>query len=246
MAKIKVLIVEDEPLYAGQLEMLVIELGYLPLAKVSTGDMALDMVKATSPDLILMDINIDGDKDGIQTAAMIHKTEKIPVIFITSMQDDTTFERAKSTAPYAFIAKPFSAKKLQRTIELAIGRMRPQTQDNETTTWTDDLLVKDSFYIKVKNKLEKVTLSDILWVEVVNRDCIMHTTEKPITIRIPLTELLAKLPEAIFMQVHRSFIVNIEQIDSVDLTNNRILIKEGFIPISKAHKENILKKLEIL
>ncbi len=246
MAKIKVLIVEDEPLYAGQLEMLVLELGYLPLAKVSSGDMAIDMVQAAQPDLILMDININGDKDGIETAAIIHQDCTIPVIFITSMQDDATFERAKSTAPYGFIAKPFSAKKLQRTIELAIGRLRPSEQDSNEAGWTDDLLIKDSFYIKVKNKLEKVVLTDICWIEVVNRDCIMNTFEKPITVRISLTELQSKLPEALFMQVHRSFIVNIKHIDSVDLTNNRIIINDSQIPVSKAHKEEILKKLEIL
>jgi len=244
MAKIKVLIVEDEPLYAGQLEMLVLELGYLPLAKVSSGDMAIDMVQAAQPDLILMDINIDGDKDGIETAAIIHQTNKIPVIFITSMQDDATFERAKSASPYAFITKPFSAKKLQRTIELAMARMQPQ-QEN-TTGWSEDLLVKDSFYIKVKNTLEKVTLTDIQWIEVVNRDCIVHTIEKPLTVRISLTELIAKLPETLFLQVHRSFIVNIKHIGSVDLTNNRITIKDNQIPISKAHKDGILEKLQIL
>ncbi len=245
MAKIKVLIVEDEPLYAGQLEMLVLELGYLPLAKVSSGDMAIDMVQATQPDLLLMDINIDGDKDGIETAAIIHKTHNIPVIFITSMQDDATFERAKSAAPYAFITKPFSAKKLQRTIELAIARMQPQ-QEKDNSAWADDILVNDSFYIKVKNTLEKVTLTDIQWIEVVNRDCIMHTIEKPLTVRISLTELIAKLPEEFFLQVHRSFIVNINHIASVDLTNNRITIKGNQIPISKAHKDDILEKLQIL
>lgn len=244
MAKIKVLIVEDEPLYAGQLEMLVLELGYLPLAKVSSGDMAIDMAQAAQPDLILMDINIDGNKDGIETAAIIHKTNTIPVIFITSMQDDATFERAKSAAPYAFITKPFSAKKLQRTIELAIARMQPQKENS--TGWADDVLVKDSFYIKVKNTLEKIVLKDIQWIEVVNRDCIVHTIEKPLTVRISLTELIAKLPETLFLQVHRSFIVNIKQIDSVDLTNNRITIKGNHIPISKAHKEGILEKLQIL
>jgi len=245
MAKIKVLIVEDEPLYAGQLEMLVLELGYLPLAKVSNGDLAIDMVQAAQPDLILMDINIEGDKDGIETAALIHQTHTIPIIFITSMQDDATFERAKTASPHAFISKPFSAKKLQRTIELTIGNILSQEQTDKPG-WQSDLLIKDSFYIKVKNKLEKITLSDVLWIEVVNRDCIIHTIEKPLTVRISLSDMMLKLPNTIFVQSHRSFIVNVKHIDSVDLTNNRIVIKSGQIPISKAHKDDILKKIEIL
>lgn len=245
MAKIKILIVEDEPLYAGQLEMIVTELGYLPLGKVSNSQGAIDMTLATQPDLILMDVNIEGDLDGIETAKAITEKQSIPIIFITSMQDDDTFQRAKSTSPYAFITKPFSPKKLQRTIELAIGRMH-QKSEEKPLEWNKDVIGKDSFYIKTKNTLEKVIMTDILWIEVLNRNCTIHTEEKPITVRISLSDLTSKIAPDFFMQVHRSYIVNIDRIESVDLTNNKIIIKDNLIPISKSYKDDILAKLDIL
>ncbi|MFT6017512.1 MAG: DNA-binding LytR/AlgR family response regulator [Patescibacteria group bacterium] len=247
MSKIKILIVEDEPLYAGQLEMIITELGHIPIGKADNASLALELVREKEPELILMDVNLNGGIDGIETATMIATNNYIPVIFITSMQDDATFERAKSTLPHAFITKPFSAKRLQRNIELIINRI-PEETPNNTNIPKDEvqLTAPDTFFIKSKNTLEKITLPDVLWIEVTNRDCNIHTLSKTIIVRMPFAELMNKLSYKTLIQVHRSYIINTAHISSLNLSENTIIIKEKEIPVSKTFKEQVLQHLRII
>jgi len=250
MSKIKILIVEDEPLYAGQLEMIITELGHIPIAKADNALLALELVREQEPDLILMDVNLNGKMDGIETAGMVAANNyKTPIIFITSMQDDATFERAKSTLPHAFITKPFSAKRLQRNIELIINRMPEESSNNNNTENQKDeiqLTAPDTFFIKSKNTLEKITLPNVLWIEVTNRDCNIYTLSKTIVVRMPLAELMGKLTYETLIQVHRSYIINTDHITSVNLSENTITIQEKQVPVSKTFKDQVLKKLRII
>ncbi len=249
MTKIKILIVEDEPLYAGQLEMIITELGHIPIAKADNASLALKLVSEKKPDLVLMDVNLNGEMDGIETATLIADNNYIPIIFITSMQDDATFERAKSTLPHAFITKPFSAKRLQRNIELIINRIPEKNSNNKNTPAPTDeiqLTAPDTFFIKSKNTLEKITLPNILWIEVTNRDCNIHTLSKTVIVRMPLAELMSKLSYETLIQVHRSYIINTAHITSVNLSGNTIIIQEKEIPVSKTFKDQVLQHLRII
>ncbi|HHS95383.1 MAG TPA: LytTR family transcriptional regulator, partial [Phaeodactylibacter sp.] len=156
---------------------------------------------------------------------------------------------AKATFPHDFITKPFSSKKLQRTIELIFNRMQQDAlspTSNTSSAPPKSFDNKDEVFIKAKNKLEKIVLSDILWIEVTNRDCNIHTSTKTIVVRITLTELMDKLKYEDLMQVHRSFIINTEKISSVNLSSNSITIQDTEIPISKTFKDNILQRLHII
>lgn len=119
----KILIVEDEALYADQIEILCEQLGYTVTGVCADAFTALDNFHHHSPDLLLSDINLLGEVDGIQLAEKINAQNQLPTIFITSLQDDDTFARAQSVLPVAFIVKPFDQLQLQRSIELAVGRL---------------------------------------------------------------------------------------------------------------------------
>ena len=246
MPKIKILVVEDEEIYAQQIEILIEELNYQCIGIVDNSKDAIEMSFATKPDIILMDINLNESRDGIQIAEKINERQLIPTIFITSLNDEETFNRAKSTRPVAYITKPFSSKKLQRTIELVVSRLDHLSATETNIPWSKDLIVKDSFFIKVKNTLEKIIVSEILWIEVMNRDCTIVTKEKELSLRMPLKELIAKLPAQNFVRTHRSFIANIHHIQSIDLTSNKILIDGKKILLSKTHKDNLIHRLELL
>ena len=120
----KILIVEDEALYADQLEMLCEQLGYEVVGICDNAFSALDTFHRTQPDLSLLDINLDGEVDGIQLAGQISAKEPVPFIFISSLEDDATFQRAQATMPAAYMLKPFNNLQLQRSIELAVGRLQ--------------------------------------------------------------------------------------------------------------------------
>lgn len=119
---IKILIVEDEMLIGAKISMLLTNLGYEVTGILPRGEEAIAHVKENPPDIILLDINLKGKMDGIETAASLQQ-KNIPVIYLTANSDEATFNRAKQTRPAAFIKKPFKQLDLQRAIELTISRL---------------------------------------------------------------------------------------------------------------------------
>ncbi|MDP2216578.1 MAG: response regulator [Methanolobus sp.] len=120
MTKIKVLVVEDENIVALEIKSRLKKLGYLVPSVASTGEEAISKAEAFSPDLILMDIMLKGDIDGIEAARQIRERMDIPVIYLTAYADDETLQRAKLTTPYGYILKPFEEDDLRTNIEIAL------------------------------------------------------------------------------------------------------------------------------
>ena len=120
MRKRSIMVVEDELIVAEDLIHLLKSLGYAVGARAATGQEAIRLCETTRPDLILMDIFLSGDMDGIQTAAIIRKRFDTPVVYITASSDETTLARAKVTEPFGYILKPFEERGLYSTIEMAL------------------------------------------------------------------------------------------------------------------------------
>lgn len=120
--KSRILIAEDETSGAQYLQQTLVRLGYEITDAVQTGEEVLDRVKETQPDLILMDISLSGQMDGITTAKQIHAKHDIPVIFLTGHTDDTFFQRAKIAGPYGYLIKPYDISQLNHAIEIALGK----------------------------------------------------------------------------------------------------------------------------
>ena len=117
-----ILIVEDESIVAFNLQQRLSHMGYhVPDVAVS-GTETLSLLSHSSPDLILMDIHIEGTMDGIDVAARIHETRSVPVIYLTAYSEDSTLERARQTRPYGYLIKPFSERELHATIQMALER----------------------------------------------------------------------------------------------------------------------------
>ncbi|HEX3001240.1 MAG TPA: response regulator [Methanoregula sp.] len=122
MDKISVLVVEDDNVMARIAEMRLASLGYHMCARATSAKEAIEAVVCCRPDIVLMDINILGDVDGIDTAVMIKKGFKIPVIYATSHTDEATLERAKASNADGFIAKPYKDDNIRVAIELALKK----------------------------------------------------------------------------------------------------------------------------
>ena len=120
MAKAKILVVEDDAIVAKDIQYQLKSWGFSVPAIVSSGEKAIQMAKENTPDLVLMDIVLKGEMDGIEAAEIIRSRFEIPVIFLTAHADEKRLERAKLTNPYGYILKPFQDKDLEVTIELAL------------------------------------------------------------------------------------------------------------------------------
>lgn len=116
----KILVVEDESIVSLEIQSRIGDLGYLVSDAVFSGEQALLSVENNTPDLILMDINLRGEIDGIETANLISQKFSIPIIYMTAYADNETLQRAKATSPYAYIIKPIEVRELHTSIEIAL------------------------------------------------------------------------------------------------------------------------------
>lgn len=119
-APARVLVVEDEPIVARDLQMQLEELGYRAVGHATRGEEAVRMAGELQPDVVLMDVQIAGAMDGIAAAELVRSRFAIPIVFLTAFADDSTLERAKLTEPFGYILKPFSERDLRIVLEMAL------------------------------------------------------------------------------------------------------------------------------
>ena len=244
-SNMKVLIVEDEPNYADTLEMFVDGLGYEIAGVASNGKTALDLFEEQHPDLVLMDIHLEGELSGIDLARIFQGKKQMPIIYITSYDDPETFVKAKQTGPYAYLIKPFEPETLQRSIELAL--QHAYAEGEQVFENSDQVvLAASSFFVKDRNRLIKIGIEEILWIEVDDKYCMLHTADRKFTVRQSLKELAQKLDPAVFVQTHRSYIVNATEIEDIDLSLFIVRINGAEIPLGRAHKDDLMKRLQML
>lgn len=243
--RMKILIVEDEPNYADTLEMFVDELGYDLAGIAAQGKKAMELFDEHNPDLVLMDIHLEGELTGIDLARIFQGQRSTPIIFITSFDDKETFNKAKQTAPYAYLPKPFEPDALQRSIELALQQAFAEGEQVFESS-EEVVLAATCFFVKDRSKLIKIKLDEILWVEVEDKYCMLHTKERKFTLRQSLKDLAEKLDPSVFVQTHRSYIVNAAEIEDIDLGLFIVRINGAEVPLGRAHKDELINRLQTL
>jgi len=123
----KILIVEDEAVIAAVLKSNLLQLGFLVAGCAATGQDAIDIAQTMHPDLVLMDIRLEGEMDGIEAARRIVAAQDIPIVYLTAFADDETLTRAKESNPFGFLAKPFKDDDLKATVEIALLKHRTES-----------------------------------------------------------------------------------------------------------------------
>lgn len=244
MKMIRVLLVEDEPIIAADLADRLSDMGYEITQQCSSGEEALAFFRQHEVDLVVMDIKLEGQMDGVDTARMMLEHRDLPIIYLTSNSDDNTFSRAKNTLPAAFLIKPFRGKDLRNAIELAISRANSASTKAEATPEERGAhLFKDRLFLKVKDRMIRLFLTDILWIEADDYYCKLITKDKEYLITQPLKQMeeaLSAMPA--FMRVHRSFIVNLAHIEEIgDLF---VSVHKKQIPLNKSSKEELVLRLQ--
>ncbi|WP_047245023.1 response regulator [Maribacter thermophilus] len=239
---IKILIVEDDMIIAANLSIQLTSLGYEVTGIIPRGEEAVLHVREQSPHILLMDINLKGDLNGIGTVKAIQKERDIPVIYLTANSDDATFEKAKETHPKAFITKPFNKLSLQRTIALVAGQLKETTQTDQSGQQIE--VLDDRIFVRHNGRMEKLLLDDILYIEADRNYCSLITSKVNHLLTCTLKVMEEKLPSANFVRVHRSYIINISKLDV--LADRHLEIGRKVIPIGKSHKVFLLNRIRTI
>ena len=132
MSDKRILIVEDDGIIADRLQSMLTKLGYAIWGTVISGEKALQKIEATPPDLVLMDIYLAGELNGIETTNQIRSQFDIPVVYLTAYSDDELLQRAKITEPYGYLIKPTTERELHATIEMALYKHEMETKQKRT------------------------------------------------------------------------------------------------------------------
>ncbi len=157
MDKTRILIVEDESIVAHDIENMVRNIGYEVCGVVTSGEEAIEVAAATAPDLILMDIVLKGEVDGVEAAEKIRELHNIPVIYLTAHTDDNTLRRAKLTAPIGYSLKPIEQKELLTIIEMALYKHQMELKLREREGWLTTILQSIGDGVIATDRLGNIT-----------------------------------------------------------------------------------------
>ncbi|MFT6054218.1 MAG: DNA-binding LytR/AlgR family response regulator [Roseivirga sp.] len=232
----RILIVEDEPFIAENLQEMLELFGYGNTEIANSANQAIKSIKTSRPDLVLLDVKIKGDQDGIELGGIIHDQYKLPFVYITSYSDKETVNRAKHTQPLGFIVKPFTKDDVYAAVEVALfnkNRMEVNSGVNlheaNPTTYNND-----SIFIKRRTLLEKVKYSDLIWIEADGNHITLHASgDRDFTVRKSLKEITDRLPKDRFLRVHKSFVVQVDAVTVID--TNHVHLGDKKIPIGRSY-----------
>ena len=241
MPEVRVFLVEDELLHAESTKLTIEEAGFALAGECDHADQALEEILKADPDIVLMDISLPGKNNGITLTRLLKEKKNIPVIFTTTFTDEETIKEAAASNPASYLVKPVQLHNLKAAVTLALAR--PNEEDLRLEVSAEN----GSIFIKSGNKLQKVLLSEILWIESAGDNyCKLVTKKHQLVSRHTLKAMLIELNSEDFVQSHRAYAVNRHQIESIHEKEQVIIINGNEIPIGRTYKEELYKQLRRL
>lgn len=247
MDNVNVLIIEDTKAQSDALSKVLISNKYNIVGVATSYKDALDLFYNNKVDIVVIDIFLNGNPDGITFAETINVVPDAsrPFVFLTSSTDRKIFERAKLTQPFSFLMKPFNELEILYAIEMAVEKFYAQN-DVFLSDEEDTVISKDYLFIKKGKSLKKVLLKEIIYIEVEEKYCNIITEKEKFVILISLTKILNLLDNAMFCRTHRNFIVNSEKILEIIPADNLILLSGGHKATLSDTYKTIIKKIRTL
>lgn len=243
MSKLKIGIVEDEMIIAENLAIILQSIGYDVASIACTYAEAIEVLDNEKPDLILLDIYIKGQKNGIDIAWKIKEEYNLPFIFLTANADAATLAKAKLTEPTAYLVKPFNKDDLFTAIEICLFNYNKKREEAAVLASKNDYAIQDSLFVKENSYFHKVKFADILYLESDHVYLYIHTLHKKIMVRSSLQQYLNNFDRKIFFRIHRSYVINLHHIQSINSEN--IVINGITLPIGKTFREDLLSVIKL-
>lgn len=241
MSSYNILIVEDDPQIAESLSDMLEILDHKVIGIAESFDTAVKLLEKEDAELVLLDIQLKGEKTGIDVAEKIKSDVHIPFIFTTAFADKETIKKASEHSPYGYIVKPYGMKDINAGIEIAIQNHKT-FQESKSSNSDTGVFNKESLFVKHNGRIVRVKIEDILFVEAKGDYVIFKTEEKGYVVHTTFKNVETKLDENLFVKVHRSYIVNVNKV--VDIEENNLLIKNQVIPISRGQRANLISRLD--
>lgn len=236
----QILIVEDEAIIAQDIAITLKNAGYSIAGIAHNAEKAIEILNNTPPALALLDIQINGNINGLMLASIINDQYKLPFIFLTSFTDEETLEKVKDLKAAGYIIKPFDARELAVNVELAIERYKTEKSEKTELPKTGD----DYFFVKRESELIKVKSSEILFAQAFDNYCYLITSSQKYLIPHTLKSVEEKLTAHNFLRAHRSYLINLAAVQVIG--EDYVEIESQRIPVSRQAKPELMQKISLL
>lgn len=238
--KLQIYIVEDMAISRASLESMLISNGYIISGSAAKAETAWKELQFQETDLVLIDIHLAGEENGVWLAQNIRKFLNIPIIYLTAYGDQQTLKEVIDTKPNGYLMKPYQEPTLLTSIQIALTNfLEKRVSESE-----EDSNTKKTIFIKDRYLRVKVTIDDIYFVKSDGNYLEIKLKEKTYVVRNKLSDFHEALPKDQFLQCHRRFIVNVQRIDL--LGKDFISILGEDIPTATKYRVQIENKLSIV
>lgn len=240
MKTIKVLIVEDEWIVSEEIKEVLESKGFQVIGQAEDDVTAIELMNENPADIILMDIQIEGSCDGIELADKIQKTHSCAIIFLTANAKEQQVERAKQVKPAAYIVKPFQEKNLEMAIEMAFNNM----SEAEEKSKEESYIISDHIFIRDNSRFRRIALDKIHFVKATGSYIEIVTEDSKYTLAVNLKSFESRLSDTRFLRIHRSHLINLNQIEEYD--GGRVFIGGEALSIGNSYKNDFLRHIKFL
>lgn len=243
-ARVNILVVEDEILLAQDIALRLSK-HYEVVGTAASVDEALALLdQHPKTDIVLSDIKLEGDRDGIDLGQVINEKFHIPFIFLTSHTDQALVERAKQVKPSSYMLKPFNDREIPIAIELALANFSNQPespnlhQKQAFEAHENQVMnISDRLFLKKDHHFQRVSLKDISLLEADGNYTTIYAQKEKFIYSTQLKYMEEKLPTDRFIRVHRSHVINIDAVDGWE--GNTLFVQNKRVVVSKQYREKV-------
>jgi DNA-binding LytR/AlgR family response regulator len=238
MEKALILVVEDQLVVAKSIAAMVVDHGMEVIGICKSGEEAVKFAEKRMPDIVIMDIKLQGKMDGIKAAAAIREMHRVPLIYLSDYTDYVTVKKAKATRPVNFLAKPFTESDLLRAIDIAIYN----ANTSRAVEGRDD---EEFVFLKTgPQTYSRLDYSNIIYLAADRAYCKIQGTDKVHSVSMSMASVAEQLNPARFVKIHRSYVVNIRKVRQ--FAGSEVSIGEYHLPVSDQHRGELMARLKVL
>ncbi len=242
----RIFIVGDSDSARTDIANLLEGLGHIVSGHVGEGEEAIRMIGAVRPDIVLMDMMSSGALNSVDAAQIIQSRFEVPVIFLTAFTDELLINRARVVQPYGMIIKPLKVIDVHAAIQMALykhARQAEVVRERDTLHRRAATGQVQPFFLKQRGRHIRLHLRDIRFIESLRDHVALHIKDDRLIANTTLRNIELRLPMDEFMRVHRSYIVRIDRIASVQVPDIILENDKRLIPIGETYMTSVLARL---
>lgn len=243
--KVKVYVVEDRAITRETLILSLQKSGFEVVGSHDEAVGALQEMQRLEVDVAILDINLQGEEDGIWLAHELNKSVQIPFIYLTAFGDDETLKAVVKSKPSGYLMKPFNSANIYTSIHIALRNYSknetslPQVKANVETE--ENIRIKDSIFVKDRDAMVRLKLDEIAYVKSDDKYLEIHLNNKKHVIRSKLLDFLDHLPSEGFIQVHQRYLINVNQVEAY--RPGFVTVNAVDIPVSRSFSDAVSKRV---